>query len=124
MILPGVIIGVSLSIFATEVNRYAILIVAALVLIPCMFFSTILSIDIVGQQLVLKMIAFFRERTVTFDIRDVELQLFHIPGERRRRHAYYCMYVVRGQHRLHEIRHNLAELTAFIEQFNRKKAGI
>lgn len=120
MILLGVIVGVSLGVFAAKVNWYAMLIVAALVLLPYMFFSTILSIDIVDQHLVVKTISCFRKRTEVFDIDDVELQLFYTPAAPRRS-AYYSMYVVKGKCKLHEIQHDVAELTIFIERFNKKK---
>ncbi len=123
MILSGIIIGISIALWAGKANWYAMLILSAIILLPYMAFSIILSIDIIDDLLVLKTISCFRKRTILFNIREVELQLFYT-ARRPRRPAFYSMYIVKGGKRFHEIRHGVAELSIFIDRFNKKKADI
>jgi hypothetical protein len=125
MILSGIIIGISIALWVGKANWYAMLILSVIILLPYMAFSTILSIDIIDDHLVLKTMSCFRKRAILFNIREVELQLFYVPrGPGKRDSAFYSMYIVRGGEKLHEIRYGLTELSAFIAHFNSKKAGI
>lgn len=123
MILLGIIIGIVVGACMGEINWYAMLILSAPMLLPYVFYRIILSIDIVDDQLVLKSMNFFRARTTIFDIREVELQLYHIPPAPRRK-GFYAMYVIKGGKVLHQIEHDMKELSVFIDRFNRKKLTV
>jgi hypothetical protein len=125
MILSGIIIVISFGLWQGGAKLYAMLILSAIILLAYMAFSTILSIDIIDDHLVLKTISCFRKRTILLNIREVELPLFYTPrGPGRKDSAFYSMYIVKGGKRLHEIRYGVTELSTFIAHFNSKKAGI
>ncbi|SHN29439.1 hypothetical protein [Chitinophaga sp. CF418] len=123
MILLGIIIGILVGAWMGSINWYAILILSAPMLLPYIFYRIILSIDIVDEQLVLKSMNFFSKRTTIFSIKEVELQLYHIPPVGRRK-GFYSMYIIKEGKVLHRIDHDVAELAVFIERFNRKKTTV
>lgn len=124
LILLGVIIILSAGVYYGKRNSFPLLLLAVPMVLPFMFVNVILSIDIIDDQLVLKKMNFFKKKTIFFNIREVELQLFFTPGERRRRSEFYSMYIVKRGQKLHEMRHGVAELSTFIAHFNSKKASI
>lgn len=123
LVLAGILIGISIAALSGKVVWPAILIFVAIILIPNIFFNIILSINIVDDQLVLKTIRLFRERTTFINITEIELQLFYTPRKPKRK-AFYSMHVVRNSKVLHEIEYDRNKLSAFILDFNKKKSQI
>jgi len=123
MIPLGIIIGILVGLFTGKINWYLILILSVVMTVPYMAFHTYLSINIEDEQLILKTMSLFERKTIIFNIREVELQLYYNPP-RGKRKSFYSMYIIKGGKTLHEIEHKMAELSIFIDRFNRKKSTV
>ncbi|MCF6408070.1 hypothetical protein L3C95_34600 [Chitinophaga filiformis] len=129
MIVLGIVLGViipgSLGALKTRMNWYFLPILSAALLLPYACFRVYLSIDIADEQLVLTEMNFFGKKVTIFNIKEVELRLYYIPRPPvRKGRAFYSMYIIKGGKILHQIEHDMKELSVFIDRFNRKKATI
>lgn len=123
MIVLGIIIGTLVGVCVGKVNLHVVLMFFAAMTLPYMLFRVYLSIDIEGQQLIVKSMNFFSRKTDVFSIREVALQLYYIPRVGKSK-AFYSMYIIKEGKILHRINHDMKELSVFIDRFNRHKAGI
>lgn len=123
MILLGIMIGLSVGIWVDGSISLLVLLVAAPMLLLYMFTNVILSIDIIDDHLVLRTMNLLRRKTTLFNIKEVELQLFYTrPAQKAS--GYYSMHLIKNGKVLHNIEHDVAELSAFIASFNSKKAVV
>jgi len=123
MIPLAILIGILLGLWTGKINWYLIIFFSIVMFSPYMAFHTYLSIDIADEQLILKTMSLFERKTIIFNIKEVELRLYYNPP-RGKRNSFYSMYIIKEGKTLHEIEHKMAELSVFIDRFNRKKLTV
>ncbi len=123
MIVTGILIGISMGVLFGKMNWPVILILSAIILIPYLFFTVILSINLVDDHIVLKTTHLFKEKATLINIKEIELQLYYTPPKPRRK-GFYSMRIIRNNNVLHVIEYDMKKLSAFILDFNHKKAQV